>query len=396
MPLLGTKRLDELPLEILMRFQFSISHVPGKSLTTADALSRAPAPDTMTEEDRLLGEEVEAYVNGVIQSIPATERRLEEIRMHQEEDEIFQQVTEYCRLGWPALPGVLKPYHQVASELTVEKSLLMRGSRVVIPASMRVSMLDRLHTGHQGITKSRECAKLSMWWPGISCQLEEVVKSCPDCCKNSSQGVQPLIPSRLPKLPWQKVGTDLFEFNKSTYLLVVDYYSRWIETARLNRTTSEDVIQLTSSIFARHGIPEVVVSDNGPQFSAESYTKFAQTYGFEHITSSPYYPRSNGEAERAFQTVKNLLKKSGDPYLALLAYRTTPLQCGYSPAQLLMSRNLRSTLPDVSENRVPKVVDSQVFEEKDEQIKDRQKRNHDSWHKAKELPQLEPGDCVDI
>ena len=144
-----------------MRFQFSISHVPGKSLITADALSRAPAPDTMTEEDRLLGEEVEAYVNGVIQSIPATERRLEEIQMHQEEDEIFQQVTEYCRSGWPAkdaLPGVLKPY---------QKSLLMRGSRVVIPASMRVSMLDKLHTGHQGITKSRERAKLSMWWPGF-------------------------------------------------------------------------------------------------------------------------------------------------------------------------------------------------------------------------------------
>ena len=175
---------------------------------------------------------------------------------------------------------------------------------------------------------------------------------------------------------------------------MVDYYSRWIETARRNRTTSEDVIQLTSSIFARHGIPEVVVSDNGPQFSAESYTKFAQTYGFEHITSSPYYPRSNGEAERVVQTVKNLLKKSGDPYLALLAYRTTPLQCGYSPAQLLMSTNLRSTLPDVRENRVPKVVDSQVFEEKDEQIKDCQKRNHDSRHKAKELPQLEPGDYV--
>ena len=104
-------------------------------------------------------------MNGVFQSIPATERRLEEIRMHQEEDEIFQQVTEYCRSGWPAkdaLPGVLKPYHQVASELTVEKSLLMGGSRVVIPASMRVSMLDKLHTGHQGITKSRERAKLSM------------------------------------------------------------------------------------------------------------------------------------------------------------------------------------------------------------------------------------------
>ena len=190
------------------------------------------------------------------------------------------------------------------------------------------------------------------------------------------------------------MGTDLFEFKKSTYLLIVDYYSRWIEIARLGGTTSEEVIRVTSSIFARHGIPEVVVSDNGPQFSAEAYAKFAQTYGFEHVTSSPHYPKSNGEAERAVQTVKNLLKKSGDHYLALLAYRNTPLQCGYSPAQLLMSRNLRTTLPDIRERKVPMVVDPLVFKEKDNDIKQRQKRNYDSRHKAKELPLLEPGDSV--
>ena len=103
------------------------------------------------------------------------------------------------------------------------------------------------------------------------------------------------------------------------------------------KTTSEELIRVTSSIFAHHGVPAVVVSDNDPQFSAEAYAKFAETYVFEHVTSSPHYPKSNGEAERAVQTVKNLLQKSGDHYPA---YRTTPLQCGYSPAQLLMSRNL--------------------------------------------------------
>ncbi len=82
-----------------MRFQFSISHVPGKSLITADTLSRAPAPNATAEEDTLLGEEVEAYVSGVYQTIPATERRLEEIRMHQEDDEICRQIMRYCQSG---------------------------------------------------------------------------------------------------------------------------------------------------------------------------------------------------------------------------------------------------------------------------------------------------------
>ena len=150
-PLLSTKWLDQLPLRVqrfrmrLMRFQFSISHVPGKNLTTADALSHAPAPDATTDDDRCLGEEAEAYVNSVFQTIPATERRLKEIRLHQEEHEITWQIAEYCQSGWPAkaaLLGVIKPYHPVAPELSVEKGLLMRGSRIVIPASLRVSMLD--------------------------------------------------------------------------------------------------------------------------------------------------------------------------------------------------------------------------------------------------------------
>ncbi len=366
-PLLGTKRLDELPLRVqrfrmrMMRYNFTISHVPGKSLVTADTLSRAPEVGETTEEN-LLQEEVEAYVNAVVDSIPATERRLEEIRKHQEDDEVIKQVAMYCKGGWPAkgaVPDVVKPYISVASELTVENGLLMRGSRVVIPAALRMSMLDKIHAGHQGITKCRERARHSVWWPLLSKQLEEVVKSCPECLKNSFPRAEPLIPSKLPELPWQKVGSDLFEWKKSTYLLIVDYFSRRIEIARLNKLTSEEVIVHTRSIFARHGIPEIVVSDNGPQFSADSYANFAQQYGFEHLTSSPHYPQGNGEAERAVRTVKNLLKKSGDPYLALLAYRT-PLQCGYSPSQMLMSRNLRTTLPLVRELRTPRVVDSPV------------------------------------
>ena len=101
----------------------------------------------------------------------------------------------------------------------------------------------------------------------------------------------------------------------------------------------------TKSIFAQRGIPEVLISDNGPQYSSHEYADFARSYQFKHVTSSPYYAQSNGEAERAVGTVKSLLKKYSDPYLALLSYRSTPLQNGYSPSELLMSRTLRSTIP---------------------------------------------------
>jgi len=126
---------------------------------------------------------------------------------------------------------------------------------------------------------------------------------------------------------------------KRTFLLVVDHGSRYVEIAKLETsTTSAEVIERLRSIFARHGIPEILVSDNGPQFSSAEFAKFGNSCGFTHVTSSPSFPQSNGEAEGAVETVKKLLDKASDPYMALLCYRTTPLHNGFSPAQLLMGR----------------------------------------------------------
>ena len=147
-------------------------------------------------------------------------------------------------------------------------------------------------------------------------------------------------------------------------MLVVDYYSHFIKIARLDRTTFEEIILQTKKIFARYGIPEVVVSDNGPQYSSKAHAAFARQFQFEHVTSSPRYPQSNGEAECAVQTVKNLLKKEGGPYLALLSYRSIPLKCGFSPSELLMARKLRTNVPITRESLKPAVPNLTVLREK--------------------------------
>ena len=121
------------------------------------------------------------------------------------------------------------------------------------------------------------------------------------------------MPSALPSLPWQKVATDLFKWEGSTYLLVVDYFSKYIEISKLEGESSQKVIQRLKSIFARHGIPQQVMSDNGPQYSSIEFHKFAKDYQFVHPRSSPKFPQSNGEAERAVRTIKSLLKKAEDP-----------------------------------------------------------------------------------
>ena len=109
------------------------------------------------------------------------------------------------------------------------------------------------------------------------------------------------------KLPLScTVASDLFELNKTMYLLVVDYFSRFVKIQKLTSTTSTNVITVLKSIFARHGIPATLVTDNGPQFISNEMNQFSSTYGFHHVTSSPHYHQSNGQAERMVKTIKSL------------------------------------------------------------------------------------------
>ena len=132
-------------------------------------------------------------------------------------------------------------------------------------------------------------------------------------------------------------------------------------------------------------IPEVVISDNGQQYVSEAFAQFAREYQFQHIMSRPGYPQSIGEAERAVKTIKDLLKKVGDPYMALVSYRTTPLQTSYSPSQLLMGRKLRTSIPTTHDQLVPKLPDPVELRERDMREKRRQEKTLKNRHQAREL-----------
>ena len=402
-PLLGPKCLDELPPRIqrfrmrLMKFSYNITHVPGKELYTADTLSRSPLRKPLTKMDHELNNDLSLYVASVLDNLPATERKLDTFRLHQDEDEVCRKLKEFCTEGWPDkhnLNSSLSAYWPERAHITIQHGLLMKDSRIIIPSSLRLEVLDKIHTGHFGIHKCRERARESVWWPGLNKQIEDMVTTCTTCCKERQNRPEPMLSTPFPDRPWQKVATDLFHYNGKEYVLVVDYFSRFFEIAPLKNTSSDDVINHLKSIFSRHGIPERVFSDNGPQYSSASFAKFSEEWGFTHLTSSPRYPQSNGEAERAVKTAKTLLKKCKDPYLALLAYRSTPTHNGYSPAELLFGRRLRSTLPatpDKLEPDWPKITD---IRQKESIYKQKQTDNFNKRHQAKELPKLSHGEKV--
>ena len=170
---------------------------------------------------------------------------------------------------------------------------------------------------------------------------------------------------------------------------MVDYFSRFPEVIRLKETTSRHIIEALKKIFSRHGIPETLISDNGPQYASSEFTDFARSYDFRHKTSSPRYAQSNGHAERAVKTVKKLLNETEDPNMALLSYRSTPLPwCGLSPGQLLMGRMIRTNIPLDKKQLCPEWKYLPRFREENKAFKAKQKRDFDQRHRAHPLPPL--------
>ena len=395
-PLLGTKQLDSLPARVLRfrlhldRFNYSIKHVPGKHLYTADTLSRSPL--TSTEGSSDLEELAELAAAATVAHLPASTERLETYRREQKVDPTCLIVRRYCQTGWPeqgSMDPLAKPFWEKKGELTVSQELLLCGTRIVVPASLREETMVKLHQGHQGVQRSRLRANTSVWWPGISNEIVRYVKNCSECSRDAKPNKEPLIPTPLPDHPWQKVGSDLLTLDGSTYLLVVDYFSRYPEVIQLRKTTTQSVTNALRSIFSRHGIPETLVSDNGPQYSSEEFRAFASRYGFAHVTSSPRYPQSNGLAERTVKTVKKLLKESSDPHLSLLSYRATPLPwCKLSPAELLMGRRVRTDVPITGSLLTPQWKYIQEFRDLDKEKKRRQKRDFDQRHRTRPLPDI--------
>tara|TARA_B110000881_G_scaffold207396_1_gene211562 strand:- start:705 stop:4865 length:4161 start_codon:yes stop_codon:yes gene_type:complete len=399
-PLLSSKELAKMPPRIqrfrlrMMRFSPRIEHVPGKHQVIADSLSRAPT-GLPSEDDLMLIAEVEAYADSIVSTMPASEQRLHQLIREQKADETCMRIREYCTTGWPAyLPHLplLRPYWENRGHFGIVEDMLLYDDRLVIPQSMRLDILESIHQGHLGVSKCRSRARISVWWPGMSKTIEEMVTKCVTCAINRPESKEPLMPSSLPDRPWQRIGSDLFHFQGQTHLIVVDYYSRWLEIKKLKDETSESVIIALKELFAQHGIPELVISDNGPQYSANQFQQFAADYGFNHVTSSPHYPQANGEAERAVRTVKALLRKNQDIYLALLTYRATPLQNGFSPSELLMGRKLRTQLPMLPSKLLPAIP--QPISEKESKYRHDQQQHYNDRHRARELSALHPGDNV--
>jgi hypothetical protein len=230
-------------------------------------------------------------------------------------------------------------------------------------------------------------ARDTVFWPNITTDIDSMVEQCGECQEfQNHQKAEPPLPHEIPKHPWSKVGTDIFHLQGKHYVIIVDYTTKFFEFCQLPDITSPTVVLHTKRIFSKFGIPELVFSDNGPEFSAQDYLQFSRDWGFIHETSSPEFHQCNGLVERTIQTVKKTLlkcfKSGSDPYMAMLALRTTPLTAhNTSPATAMFGRDIRSNLPSLENDlHTPLPMTNQPYElpilERGQQVRI---HDHKSW-----------------
>ena len=396
------RRLQKMIMR-LQRYHFKVIYKKGSSLHIADTLSRAALP-TPTNYD-LSGFEVfrmdlissETERNLGLQ--PTTENKL---RIETQKDSTLQALTEMIRNGWPdsksQIDPLVRPYWEERDILTIINGIVYKGAKAIIPRSMYSDMLHRIHKNHMGPESNIRMAREVLYWPGMRGSIQDMCESCSECAQYQKQEhTEPMKSLPVPSLPWQLVSQDIFQHGSAHYLITVDHYSDFIEVDELPDTSSKTVINRTKQHFARHGIPQRVHSDNGPQFISTEYAHFAQKYNFEHTTSSPYWPRGNGKAEAAVKIVKNMLQKSDDIHLALLNHRNTPPKGhDYSPAQRLMSRRTQTLVPTSDHLLTPDSIEPNQIKQQIIQKKLISKDQYDKKHNTfqRELPPLSHGQYV--
>ena len=294
---------------------------------------------------------IHAFNVAQIEALPVTSQQVQTATRR---DPTLSKVMNYVKSGWPQkVTPDLQPYFNRRLEIGIENGCLMWGIRTIIPQNLRAKTLRALHENHPGMSRMKAIARSYVWWSGFDPDIENQAKPCLSCQEQASKpAVAPLHPWVWPNSPWKRIHIDYAgPFLNKMFLVVVDAHSKWPEVIQMSSTTSQNTTEALQALFARYGLPEQIVSDNGAQFTSQEFSDFVQANGIKHIRSAPYHPSTNDQAERFVQTFKRAMKageregRSLKTRLAqfLLSYRSTPhATTNVSPSELFLQRKIRT------------------------------------------------------
>ncbi|CAI2731094.1 unnamed protein product [Schistosoma spindalis] len=352
---------------MLLGYDFAIKYKSTSDFGHADALSRLMSDHKLENEDTVIASiSVEEDVNRMLlnstQILPVTAAQ---IAYHIRRDPILRQLATFIQRGWP--PRItsheLKQYYQRRQSLSIVNDCIMLTDRVVVPNNLRSIVLQKLHTAHPGTGRMKAIARSYVYWPNIDEHIEDFARACRKCATVSKCPRKAELYSwPSPKEPWSRVHIDFAgPFQGSYFLICVDAYSKWPEVIPMNQVTSQDTIMELRQLFSRFGVPNILVSDNGTQFTSSIFSDFCKRFGVNHVRSPPYHPQSNGQAERFVDTFKRaLLKAKGEGKIKeilndfLFVYRTTPNPSApnqMSPAEIMFGRKVKTALDAIKPER---------------------------------------------
>lgn len=344
LPTLSATRMQHYAI-FLQSFTYEIRYRKSADHSNADALSRLP----LTEINRRK-EEIEVIELNAIETLPVSVKQLREATL---KDGTVQELIDGLRSGI-ALPPE-KRFNIEQTEFTLQNDCLLRGLRVYVPKELRQQVLNELHTAHFGITRMKALARSYCWWPRLDAEIEQISRNCLQCqlTRPNPKKVTTHV-WEAAKRPFERVHVDFAgPFMGNYYFILIDAYTKWPEVYVIPNITTKTTMDKCREIFSRFGIPEVLVSDNGPQFTSDEFRKFMEMNGIIHKRSAPYHPATNGQVERNVQTFKNKLKtincnrsELGKVLQNILPnYRRTPhATTGESPAMKMFNRQIRSRL----------------------------------------------------
>lgn len=393
----------------LLEFDYDVQYRKGTLNPVADCLSRLPLPET----DTAYAEEIES-VAAILTDVSAVSE--EDFRSQCNDCPVLTKLRAQIQKGWPSRKSTLdpdiQPYFDIRHELAVMNECIVRGSyRLIVPESLQKRLIVLAHETHQGIVRTKQRLRVLYWWPKMDFQIETYIKDCQTCRENDKTTTThdaPLQPVPLPSAAWEKVSVDIIgPFEKAPpdcrfAISMVDYFSKWPEVAFAPRVDTATIIQFLTTIFSREGNPKTLISDNGPQFLSAEFADFLKESGIQHLRSSVYYPRANGEVERFNRCVKDCLQTAsiqGEPWKSFLRtylrdYRATPHSTtGVSPSELLHGRRMRTKL-QVIDMPVPP-TDQKAVRERVERKQQKMKAYTDQQRHAKSS-NFQPGDKVRV
>jgi hypothetical protein len=340
----------------LQQYDFKVVYKVGKD-NPADFLSRHPLPGNAKESNI-----ADEYVNFVTVAAVPRALTLSDISKATHEDKDLCTLRAAIETGHWVNNSQLEPYKYIKDEITVDfhNNVLLRGTRILVPSSLRQQVINIAHEGHQGQAKTKALLRESVWFPGMDKAVKETVDSCLACQANLHiNPPEPIQSPPMPDRPWEKVKVDFYGPLPSGHyvLVVIDCYSRFPEVETLKSISAKKVIPKLDSIFSRHGIPAQLTSDNGPPFQGHEFNQYMTAMGIKHCTSTPLWPQGNAEAEAFMKPLgkyirsAHLQKRPWQQELSkfLLTYRQTPHSTTkVPPAQLLFNRNIQGKLPTIT------------------------------------------------